>query len=612
MNEKYNEMISVLQRDVDALKSKAEPISPESGGGGSRRRRKEPKKRQKKRSRRGTYKDDCDDADDSDYSDGSEYCNKEVDDDSDDDESIESKFSYVTQSHDDDKNDHSASASESEQSEESDDDESVDNGPKKKRRSNENEVIEIDLSGSSSSDSSSSSSDDEEDDEDDQSAAGRKDESVSKSNHGEDDSSRNNTIEEEENDSLLDKSNEEDGLDGNQDTSNDTLENDTGGDFQPDNNNSTDDSDDEDDNDGEIKRYHVSKIKQSKLAMAVQGFKVQARGECADTDDEEGDSTNANSVREEDHTPFDPSSVEYRGKTFQTNRCYLLNDGKSIVGIKHFVSDHVANCVLVVRFEDTFLGTEEEGLEYEADFMLGTHVQVYKHTDNISLSKLERESDDVTMEIPKLIYQPQTEGDWNTFGYFYDPYELMQRRVKRRTGPIQSLECFAGAGGSLQGYKNHGFETVVAIDNDKDAISTLKRNNPGLNTYEGDIRKFKEAMQHGLSFGRTDNIHWSSPCQDFSQANRALNGTLQVQGKRDRADLSLLLVDFVQLTSCSTAVFENVVGIYQRKNVHYLKNIAKELMKLGYQVRCTILKACDYGDSQKRPRFFMFISKENM
>ena len=48
MNEKYNEMISVLQRDVDALKSNAEPISPESGGGGSRRRRKEPKKRQKK------------------------------------------------------------------------------------------------------------------------------------------------------------------------------------------------------------------------------------------------------------------------------------------------------------------------------------------------------------------------------------------------------------------------------------------------------------------------------------------------------------------------------------------------------------------------------------
>ena len=188
----------------------------------------------------------------------------------------------------------------------------------------------------------------------------------------------------------------------------------------------------------------------------------------------------------------------------------------------------------------------------------------------------------------------------------------MQRRVKRRESPIRNLECFAGAGGALLGYKNNGFETIFAVDNDKDAIATLKRNNPGLNTYEGDINKFKEAVQEGLSFGRTDNIHWSSPCQEFSQANRSLNGTLQSSEKRDRADLSLLLVDFVQMTSCSTAVFENVVGIYQRKNVHYLKNIAKDLMKLGYQVRCTVLKACEYGDPQSRPRFFMFISKNNV
>jgi DNA (cytosine-5)-methyltransferase 1 len=59
-------------------------------------------------------------------------------------------------------------------------------------------------------------------------------------------------------------------------------------------------------------------------------------------------------------------------------------------------------------------------------------------------------------------------------------------------------------------------------------------------------------------------------------------------------------------------VFENVVGIWQRKNIHYMKNIAKEIMRLGYQVRCTVLRACDYGDPQTRPRFFMFIAKNNL
>jgi DNA (cytosine-5)-methyltransferase 1 len=66
------------------------------------------------------------------------------------------------------------------------------------------------------------------------------------------------------------------------------------------------------------------------------------------------------------------------------------------------------------------------------------------------------------------------------------------------------------------------------------------------------------------------------------------------------------------LTSCETAVFENVVGIWDKKNRHYLFNIAKEIMKLGYQVRCTVLYACNYGDPQKRPRMFMFIAKNNV
>lgn len=33
---------------------------------------------------------------------------------------------------------------------------------------------------------------------------------------------------------------------------------------------------------------------------------------------------------------------------------------------------------------------------------------------------------------------------------------------------------------------------------------------------------------------------------------------------------------------------------------------------MGYQVRCSVLHACDYGDPQKRPRFFMFVAKNNV
>ena len=74
----------------------------------------------------------------------------------------------------------------------------------------------------------------------------------------------------------------------------------------------------------------------------------------------------------------------------------------------------------------------------------------------------------------------------------------------------------------------------------------------------------------------------------------------------------MLLIDLIRLTACSTAVFENVVGIWRRNTVHYLKNITKSLDKLGYQMKCDVLEACDYGDPQRRPRVIMFISKNGM
>jgi len=54
------------------------------------------------------------------------------------------------------------------------------------------------------------------------------------------------------------------------------------------------------------------------------------------------------------------------------------------------------------------------------------------------------------------------------------------------------------------------------------------------------------------------------------------------------------------------------MGLLDRMNVHYLKIICMGLLRLGYQIRCTSLYACDYGDPQKRPRFFMLIAKNSV
>jgi DNA (cytosine-5)-methyltransferase 1 len=153
----------------------------------------------------------------------------------------------------------------------------------------------------------------------------------------------------------------------------------------------------------------------------------------------------------------------------------------------------------------------------------------------------------------------------------------------------------------------------MAVENDKDSVHTLKENNKGLKVYDGCIKRFNDNFDEiAYALGRIDHIHFSSPCQDFSTANRSMNDSTESMLPRHRADLSLLLVDLVRKTSCDTAVFENVVGIWSRRSCRYLHTITKEIIKLGYQVQCTVLRACDFGDPQKRPRFFMFIAKNNV
>ena len=79
-------------------------------------------------------------------------------------------------------------------------------------------------------------------------------------------------------------------------------------------------------------------------------------------------------------------------------------------------------------------------------------------------------------------------------------------KPKGRRKGMRSLELFAGAGGSLLGYEIAGFDTVMAVETDKDAVRTLQENNKGLKVYHGCIKKFME--QFGVlkcALGKTDH-----------------------------------------------------------------------------------------------------------
>lgn len=58
---------------------------------------------------------------------------------------------------------------------------------------------------------------------------------------------------------------------------------------------------------------------------------------------------------------------------------------------------------------------------------------------------------------------------------------------------IQNLSCIeicAGAGGQALGLEQAGFEAHALVEYDANACATLRKNRPGWNVIEGDVREF--------------------------------------------------------------------------------------------------------------------------
>jgi hypothetical protein len=191
----------------------------------------------------------------------------------------------------------------------------------------------------------------------------------------------------------------------------------------------------------DMKQLYELEIKTSRLFLAAQKFLMNRNSLTS------GDKRKSiNKEITPRAAPFDPYSVEFEGKTFFKNKCYVLKDCGLIVGIKKFVSIGSCQCILVCKFEDTTLGQEDAKVLYRADFSPESHVQLFKCETERSLKDLREESNELS-EIPRLIHEPQIH-DCHSFGYFFD---RSQMKKKGRRKVLTSLELFAGAGGSLQG-----------------------------------------------------------------------------------------------------------------------------------------------------------------
>lgn len=153
------------------------------------------------------------------------------------------------------------------------------------------------------------------------------------------------------------------------------------------------------------------------------------------------------------------------------------------------------------------------------------------------------------------------------------------------------IDLFAGAGGLSQGLKMAGWHTLLASDFDQSACATYRRNFPGVEVIEGDIRE----VDWKTLKGKVDLVAGGPPCQPFSVAGNQL-------ANKDGRDMLPEFVRAVREIRPKLFLMENVAGLTTTRHLSYFQSKLAELLELGYELHYKVLNAADFGVAQDRFR----------
>ena len=178
--------------------------------------------------------------------------------------------------------------------------------------------------------------------------------------------------------------------------------------------------------------------------------------------------------------------------------------------------------------------------------------------------------------------------------------------VELEPRPLVSLFC--GCGGLDLGFREAGFQPVVAIDKDAMACRTYELNHPGVRVLKQDLSlspkgyildRLAELPQERKPVG----VIGGPPCQAFSLSNQ--NGS----GHDARANLpenyAAVLKDLAVAFELDFFVFENVLGLRYKKHAELFGVFKKLFSAAGFSIFEGELDAQDFGVPQVRKRIFV-------
>lgn len=170
------------------------------------------------------------------------------------------------------------------------------------------------------------------------------------------------------------------------------------------------------------------------------------------------------------------------------------------------------------------------------------------------------------------------------------------------------VSLFCGAGGLDWGFKTEGFQIPLAIDIAEAAIRTHRKNFSESHSVAADLTALQPSgvqniVKDLIAPGDRIGVIGGPPCQGFSRANTGS------QTDDPRNSLPKLYLDIVKSLQenyvVEFVIFENVLGIRDKKHVATYKAFISSLEELGFEITENELCAIDFGVPQKRRRILL-------
>lgn len=181
----------------------------------------------------------------------------------------------------------------------------------------------------------------------------------------------------------------------------------------------------------------------------------------------------------------------------------------------------------------------------------------------------------------------------------------------------KAIDLFCGAGGLSLGLQEAGYEVILGVDHDDEALETHRAHCPGLSVnWDLSDDAVVEEVIHLARAADVDLIAGGPPCQPFSKAGRSMIRDLVRAGRREmrdtRRDLWESFIAIVEGVRPKAVLMENVPDMALDRDMQILRTMVDLLESLGYSVAVRVLDTSRFEVPQFRQRLILVALADNV